>query len=143
MAGYLSDYVRSRNKTCDLIDGRVPPAERPAMCRAFNADPSRFGMMLTLAAGGVGLDLQSANYVVLYNRWWNPAVEDQAVDRVHRLGQSRQVVVVTLTTRGTLEEKIERKLAEKRRLSDYVIHPDEFIRKEVTRDELIDLVKLD
>jgi SNF2 domain-containing protein/helicase-like protein len=143
MAGYLSGYVRSRNKTCDLIDGRVPPADRPGLCKAFNADPARFGMMLTLSAGGVGLDLQSANYVLLYDRWWNPAVEDQAVDRVHRLGQSRQVVVITLTTRGTLEEKIEHKLTEKRSLSDYVIHADELMRKEVTRAELIDLVKLD
>ena len=142
MAEYLSD-VWSRNKTCDLIDGRVAPSERPAMCRAFNSDQARFGMMLTLAAGGVGLDLQSANYVILYDRWWNPAVEDQAVDRVHRLGQSRQVVVITLTTRGTLEEKIERKLTEKRSLSDHVIQADALLRKEVTRDELIDLVKLD
>ena len=143
MAGYLADYVRSRNKTCDFIDGRVAPSERPALCRAFNQDPARFGMMLTLAAGGVGLDLQSANYVILYDRWWNPAVEDQAIDRVHRLGQARQVVVVTLTTRGTLEEKIEQKLAEKRSLSDHVIHADELMRKEVTRADLIDLVRLD
>jgi SNF2 family DNA or RNA helicase len=143
MAGYLSNYVRSLNKTCDVIDGSVAPADRPGMCRAYNEDPTRFGMMLTLAAGGVGLDLQSANYVVLYDRWWNPAVEDQAIDRVHRLGQSRQVVVVTLTTRGTLEEKIEQRLAEKRNLSDHVIHADELMRKEITRAELIDLIKLD
>jgi non-specific serine/threonine protein kinase len=143
MAGYLSNYVRSLNKTCDVIDGSVAPAARPGMCRAYNEDPTRFGMMLTLAAGGVGLDLQSANYVVLYDRWWNPAVEDQAIDRVHRLGQSRQVVVVTLTTRGTLEEKIEQRLAEKRNLSDHVIHADELMRKEITRAELIDLIKLD
>jgi SNF2 family DNA or RNA helicase len=143
MAGYLSDYVRSRNKSCDLIDGRVPPSDRPALCRAYNENPTKFGMMLTLAAGGVGLDLQSANHVILYDRWWNPAVEDQAVDRVHRIGQSRQVVVITLTTRGTLEEKIERKLSEKRSLSNHVIQVDELMRKQVTRAELIDLVKLD
>ena len=100
-------------------------------------------MMLTLGSGGVGLDLQSANYVVMYDRWWNPAVEDQAIDRVHRLGQERQVVVVTITTRGTLEERIEAKLERKRNLSEQVIEADQLMRKQITRGELLELVRLD
>jgi non-specific serine/threonine protein kinase len=143
MAGFLADYIRSLRKSCAVIDGSVPPRDRPNLCKEFNADDSQFGMMLTLSSGGVGLDLQSANYVVMYDRWWNPAVEDQAIDRVHRLGQERQVVVITLTTRGTLEERIEVKLEGKRSLSGMVIQADEFMRKEVTRDELLELVKLD
>jgi SNF2 family DNA or RNA helicase len=143
MAGYLADYIRSLRKSCAVIDGSVPPRDRPGLCKAFNSDNSQFGMMLTLSSGGVGLDLQSANYVVMYDRWWNPAVEDQAIDRVHRLGQERQVVVITLTTRGTLEERIEAKLEGKRSLSGMVIQADELMRKEITRDELLELVKLD
>ncbi len=143
MTGYLHDYVKSQGKACSLIDGKVPPQLRPEMCKVFNSDPSQFGMMLTLMAGGVGLDLPGANHVVLYDRWWNPAVEDQAIDRVHRIGQEREVIVFTITAKGTLEEKIEQKLAQKRDIFDLVIRPDELLRKEITRDELMELVKLE
>jgi superfamily II DNA or RNA helicase len=143
MAGYLRDYVGSLGKACMFIDGSVPPGDRHGLCTQFNTTPDAFGMMMTLGAGGVGLDLQAANYVILYDRWWNPAVEDQAIDRVHRLGQERQVVVVTITTRGTLEEKIETKLEKKRTLSEQVIQADELMRKEISREDLLDLVRLE
>jgi len=143
MAGYLHDYITSQGKECSLIDGKVPPQMRPEMCKVFNSDPSQFGMMLTLMAGGVGLDLPGANHVVLYDRWWNPAVEDQAIDRVHRIGQEREVIVFTITAKGTLEEKIEHKLKQKRDIFDLVIRPDELLSKEITRDELIELVSLE
>ncbi len=80
---------------------------------------------------------------MLYDRWWNPAVEDQAIDRVHRIGQERNVIVFTITAKGTLEEKIEHKLARKRDIFDMVVKPDELLRKEITRDELMELVKLE
>jgi SNF2 family DNA or RNA helicase len=143
MAAYLRDYTRSRNKKCAFIDGDVAPSERPSLCRAFNEDPSHFAIMLTLGSGGVGLDLQTANYVFMYDRWWNPAVEDQAIDRVHRLGQDRNVVVVTITTRGTLEERIELKLDGKRNLAGQVIQADELMRKEISKNELLELVRLE
>jgi len=143
MTGYLQDYVKSQGKECSVIDGQVPAQNRHDMCKRFNEDPNQFGMMLSLMAGGVGLDLPGANHVVLYDRWWNPAVEDQAVDRVHRIGQEREVIVFTITAKGTLEEKIEQKLLQKRNIFDLVIRPDELLRKEITRDELIELVKLD
>jgi SNF2 family DNA or RNA helicase len=73
MAAYLRDYIVSRGKACDLL-GQVPPGEHPTLCRRFNESPSRFGMILTLGSGGLRLVLQSANYVVMYDRWWNPAV---------------------------------------------------------------------
>ena len=74
---------------------------------------------------------------------WNPAVHSQAVDRVHRIGQKRTVVVFYILTRGTLEDKIEAKLLKKKDLFDLTIRPDQYLRKEVTRDELMDLVKLE
>jgi SNF2 family DNA or RNA helicase len=97
----------------------------------------------TLFSGGVGLDLQSANYVALYDQWWNPAVHAQAIDRVHRIGQKRTVVVFYILARGTLEDKIEAKLLKKKDLFDLTIRPDEYLRKEVTRNELMELVKLE
>ncbi len=144
MAQSLRDFVRTeREQKCALLDGSVPPNDRHGLCQNFNVDPNDFGMMITLGAGGVGLDLQAANYVVLYDRWWNPAVEDQAIDRVHRLGEEREVVVVTITTRGTLEEKIEAKLDRKRNLAEQVVQADSLMRKEISREELLDLVKLE
>jgi len=143
MASFLQDFIRSKGRSCDRIDGSVPPGNRPALCKTFNTDPSRFGVVSTLFSGGVGLDLQSANYVTLYDQWWNPAVHSQAVDRVHRIGQRRTVVVFYFLTRGTLEEKIEAKLLKKKDLFDLTIRPDELLRKEVSREELMDLVRLD
>jgi SNF2 family DNA or RNA helicase len=143
MASYIQDFLISLKRQCDRIDGSVPPSSRPSICKQFNTDPSRFGMVLTLFSGGVGLDLQSANYVVLYDQWWNPAVHDQAVDRVHRIGQNRNVLIFNLITRGTLEEKIEAKLIKKKGLFDFSIEDDEMMKKEITREELLDLVQLD
>jgi SNF2 family DNA or RNA helicase len=100
-------------------------------------------MVLTLSSGGVGLDLQTANHVVLYDQWWNPAIHSQAIDRVHRIGQERSVLVFCIITRGTLEEKIEAKLAKKKDIFDLVIKPDELLKKEISKEELIDLVQLD
>lgn len=143
MASFLQDFIVSKGRSCDRIDGSVPPGTRPALCREFNSDPSRFGVVSTLFSGGVGLDLQSANYVALYDQWWNPAVHSQAIDRVHRIGQRRTVVVFYILTRGTLEEKIEAKLLKKKDLFDLTIRPDEFLRKEVSREELMELVRLE
>jgi non-specific serine/threonine protein kinase len=143
MATLLQDFIVSKGRSCDRIDGSVPPGDRPALCKQFNSEPSRFGVVSTLFSGGVGLDLQSANYVALYDQWWNPAVHSQAVDRVHRIGQKRTVVVFYILARGTLEDKIEAKLLKKKDLFDLTIRPDEYLRKEVTRDELMDLVKLE
>ena len=143
MASYIQDFITSQKRACDRIDGSVPPSTRPGLCKTFNTDPSRFGMVLTLFAGGVGLDLQGANHVILYDQWWNPAVHDQAVDRAHRIGQGRSVLVFYLITRGTLEEKIEAKLARKKDIFDFTIQADEMLQKEISRDELMDLVQLD
>jgi SNF2 family DNA or RNA helicase len=143
MATFLQDFIISKGRSCDRIDGSVPPGDRPQLCKQFNTEPSKFGVVSTLFSGGVGLDLQSANYVALYDQWWNPAVHSQAVDRVHRIGQKRSVVVFYILARGTLEDKIEAKLLKKKDLFDLTIRPDQYLRKEVTRDELMDLVKLE
>ena len=143
MTTFLQDFVIARKRKCDRIDGSVPPASRPALCSEYNKDPARFGMVLTLSSGGVGLDLQTANHVVLYDQWWNPAVHSQAIDRVHRIGQVRSVLVFHIITRGTLEEKIESKLSKKKDIFDLVIRPDEFLKKEISREELMELVELD
>jgi len=88
------------------LDGSTPPLERVEMSGRFN-DGERDVFLISLKAGGTGLNLTGADTVILYDLWWNPAVEQQAMDRAHRIGQRSVVQVVRLVARGTLEEKME------------------------------------
>ncbi|HET9059782.1 MAG TPA: DEAD/DEAH box helicase [Acidimicrobiales bacterium] len=98
--------------------------------------------LLSLKAGGVGLNLTRASHVIHYDRWWNPAVEDQATDRAHRIGQDRLVQVHRLVAEGTLEDRIAELLDKKRDLAEAVIGGGEAWIAELSDDELADLVKL-
>jgi SNF2 family DNA or RNA helicase len=95
----------------------------------------------SLKAGGTGIDLVAGSVVIHYDRWWNAAREDQATDRVHRIGQHRAVQVFKLVTEGTLEERIHSLIQEKRSLlADVVAADDPHLAKLYTRDELIALL---
>ena len=83
---------------------------------ASRATAGRRSFILSLKAGGTGLNLTAASHVIHFDRWWNPAVENQATDRAFRIGQRRNVLVHRFVTRGTIEEKIDRMIAEKRQL---------------------------
>jgi SNF2 family DNA or RNA helicase len=101
-------------------------------CRVFTA---------SLRAGGLGIDLTSASVVIHYDRWWNQAREDQATDRVHRLGQNKGVQVIKLITRGTVEEKIDELIARKARLATELIQTDDpALVKQFTVEELEELL---
>ena len=92
-------------------------------------------------AGGVGIDLVAASVVIHYDRWWNAAREDQATDRVHRIGQKRGVQVFKLVTQGTLEEKIDVMIRKKRDLMESVIKEDDpGLLKHFSREDLIELL---
>ena len=101
--------------------GRVPPRERPAVLERFAKDASRHVLLMSYGTGSVGLNLQCANYVFLFDRWWNPAVEDQAINRAHRIGQREPVFVTRFITAGTIEERIAEVLAKKRELFSELI----------------------
>lgn len=101
--------------------GRVRPQAREAVLSEFLNNPNVSALLLNYSVGGVGLNLQAANYVYLYDRWWNPAVEDQAVKRAHRLGQTQKVFVKRFYCKDTIEERIIYKLKEKRRLFQQII----------------------
>ncbi len=143
MTTFLQSVILSKGRSCERIDDSVHPEERPARCRWFNSQPSQFGVVCTLFSGDVGLDFHGANYVAVYDQWWNPAIGAHAVDRGHRIGQKRIVVAFHILARGTLEDKIEAKLLKKKNLFDLTIRPDQYMRKEVTREELLNLVSLD
>ncbi|HEX3128164.1 MAG TPA: DEAD/DEAH box helicase [Thermoanaerobaculia bacterium] len=110
----------------------------------FNQDPECRVFLGSLKAGGTGIDLVGGSVVIHYDRWWNAAREDQATDRVHRLGQKRAVHVLKLIAEGTLEEKISALIDRKRRLMDSVIQEDDpRLAKIFTRDELLEMLRGD
>lgn len=128
-----------------FLHGGVRKAERDAMVARFQ-DPTASGpplFVLSLKAGGTGLTLTAANHVLHVDRWWNPAVEDQATDRAFRIGQSRTVQVRKLVCAGTLEERIGALIASKRELSQRIVGTGEGWLTELSTDALRDLIRLE
>lgn len=106
------------------LDGQTPAAERLEMSTRFN-DGERDFFLISLKAGGTGLNLTGADTVIMYDSWWNPAVEEQAADRAYRIGQKHPVQVIKLVARGTIEEKMQVLQEKKRHLIEEVIDSDE------------------
>ena len=126
-----------------VLHGSVPVSKRKERIDIFQKDAWCPFMVLSLKAGGVGLNLTKANHVVHFDRWWNPAVENQATDRAFRIGQKKKVMVHKFVTKGTIEEKIDLMLREKQALSDQVIETSgETLLTEMSTDELLGLFTL-
>jgi SNF2 family DNA or RNA helicase len=126
-----------------FLHGGLSAARRQRMVDAFQSDPaSPPVLVISLKAGGTGLNLTAATEVIHYDRWWNPAVEDQATDRAYRIGQTRPVTAHKLVTAGTLEERIAVMLEDKRALADAVLGTGETWLTELGDDDLRDMVAL-
>ena len=123
-----------------FLNGSVMKAERDRMVESFQNKDFPF-LILSLKAGGTGLNLTAANHVIHFDRWWNPAVENQATDRAYRIGQERFVHVHKLITTGTIEEKIDDMLEKKQSLNDEIIQSENWI-TELSSDELEELFTL-
>jgi len=141
----LHDYL-SRCFGCDglILHGGTPVKERANLVNAFQeADGPPF-FVLSLKAAGVGLNLTAANHVIHFDRWWNPAVENQASDRAFRIGQKRNVLVHKFICKGTLEEKIDELMMSKQNLADELLASGaEKLLANMSNDELMNFVKLD
>jgi SNF2 family DNA or RNA helicase len=123
--------------------GKIPSNRRDAVIQRFREDRDRHVLLMSYGAGGVGLNLQFVNYVFLFDRWWNPAVEDQAINRAHRIGVDGPVTVTRFLMVDTIEERIDRVLQEKRELFDIIFSGAENRRKlGLTQQELFGLFKL-
>ena len=123
--------------------GKIPPKHRDAVIERFRSDPSRHVLLMSYGAGGVGLNLQFAGYVFLFDRWWNPAVEDQAINRAHRIGADGPITVTRFLTLDTIEERIDFILQEKRELFDTIFSDTTGGRKpRLSQDELFGLFEL-
>ncbi|MFE2756809.1 DEAD/DEAH box helicase [Actinosynnema sp. NPDC059335] len=141
MARLLERHLGGRGVPTQLLHGGTPVAAREEMVRRFQ-DGRCPVFLLSLKAAGTGLNLTRADHVVHYDRWWNPAVEDQATDRAHRIGQTRPVQVHRLIAEGTIEDRIAALLRAKRDLADAVLARGDAAFTELTDDELGNLVEL-
>ncbi len=121
------------------LDGQTPSEERVEICNKFNRG-ERSLFLISLKAGGTGLNLTGADTVILYDLWWNPAVEEQAADRAHRIGQTNVVQVIKLVAKGTIEEKINELQEKKRHLIEEVIDPEKDKSPTFTEEDLHEIL---
>ncbi|GEJ99784.1 DEAD/DEAH box helicase [Streptomyces sp. 1-11] len=141
MARLITAHLSARAVPVDLLHGGTPVPERERMVDRFQSGRTPV-LVLSLKAAGTGLNLTRAGHVVHFDRWWNPAVEEQATDRAYRIGQTQPVQVHRLVTEGTVEDRIAEMLASKRALADAVLGSGESALTELTDRELSDLVSL-
>lgn len=127
-----------------ILHGQTPVKERAKLVDAFQTEQGPPFFILSIRAGGTGLTLTHASHVIHFDRWWNPAVENQATDRAYRIGQKKNVLVHKFICRGTIEEKIDFMINQKKALaSDLLQGSGEALLTEMTNDELMKVVSLD
>jgi len=143
--GTLMEGFLRKSLACPVfyLHGAIPTGQRERMIDRFQdekTEPAVF--ILSLRAGGVGINLTKANHVFHFDRWWNPAVEDQATDRVFRIGQRRNVFVHKFVTFGTLEERIDRLIEEKKQMTTLIVGTDESWLSTLDNDTFKQLIAL-
>ncbi|MDN5362583.1 MAG: hypothetical protein PWP70_1630, partial [Moorella sp. (in: firmicutes)] len=144
MGQMLQEYLQGIfNREVLFLHGGVPRSRREELIRRFQEDgENQPFFILSLKAGGVGLNLTRANNVFHFDRWWNPAVEDQATDRAFRIGQQRNVQVYKFICAGTLEERIDALIEAKRGLAQQIVGTGEGWLTEMSTGELRELLAL-
>lgn len=135
MLAIIKTELESSGITYHYLDGSTPSEERMRLVNSFNAGEDKV-FLLSLKAGGTGLNLTGADVVIHFDPWWNPAVEDQASDRAYRIGQKNSVSVYKLITKNTIEEKIFELQLRKKELIDSVIKPGENFLTKMSQDEI-------
>lgn len=141
LAGYLQTIFKHEGF---ILHGGTPIKKRSSLVADFNNKEGASFFVISLKAGGTGLNLTSASHVIHFDRWWNPAVENQATDRAYRIGQKKNVMVSKFVCQGTIEEKIDALIASKKALSSDVLSKDsEISLSQLTNEQLIAMIKLD
>ena len=137
MLHLLTDECKKRGLEFYHFDGQTPPAKRTAMVNAFQKEDNKVNLFLiSLKAGNTGLTLTSADYVFLFDPWWNTAVEAQAIDRTHRIGQTKNVFAYKMICKDTIEEKIIKLQQKKKKLSEDLVSADEGFAKSLTEEDV-------
>jgi non-specific serine/threonine protein kinase len=143
----LADFLATVFGNSGLtLHGKTPVKRRKQLVKSFQEDESIPFFVISLKAGGTGLNLTAASHVIHFDRWWNPAVENQATDRAFRIGQKRNVLVHKFVCRGTLEERIDEMLRSKQEMTDEILgqkNEGELLLTELSDKELLEFVTLD
>jgi len=139
MIDILEDFMWFRNHKYVRLDGSSKLSERRDMVEDFQTKPEIFVFLLSTRAGGLGINLTAADTVIFYDSDWNPTMDEQAMDRAHRLGQTRQVTVYRLITKSTIEERILKRAKQKHAIQSLVIAGGKFQQEaqEVTSQEVV------
>ena len=140
MLSHIAARLKKKKIKYFYLDGATPALTRIKLVRQYNEGSVPI-FLISLKAGGTGLNLTGADMVVHVDPWWNPAVEDQATDRAYRLGQQRNVQVFKLIMKGTVEEKIYELQEKKKSLIDQMIKPGENFLAKLTDEEIQELFK--
>ncbi|MDB4868238.1 MAG: helicase, partial [Cohnella sp.] len=141
MLGLIGRELGGQGVPYFYLDGNTPNAERVELCGRFN-EGERDLFLLSLKAGGTGLNLTGADTVILYDLWWNPAVEQQAADRAHRIGQKNVVQVIRLMSEGTVEDKMYELQQKKKNLIDEVVKPGQESLSALTEQEIREILMI-
>ncbi|WP_018658826.1 DEAD/DEAH box helicase [Allofustis seminis] len=140
MLAIIRDVLDRLGRDYHYLDGQTDKKERLILTERFNSGEKDL-FLISLKAGGVGLNLTGGDTVILYDSWWNPAIEDQATDRVHRFGQKKPVQVLRLITKGTIEEGIYKLQEQKRELVDSVMQSEQLASiKKLSKEDIIKLL---
>lgn len=142
MLDILQEYLIAEKVEYFYLSGSTKASDRMQMVQLFNNGVGEI-FLISLKAGGTGLNLTGADMVIHFDPWWNPAVEEQATDRAHRIGQKNVVQVIKLVTQGTIEEKVLALQDKKKELIESVIQPGETLLSKFTEKELVELFDLD
>ena len=140
MLNLLEQRLHAEGVTTLYLDGATPTSERQELTERFNNGEGQV-FLISLKAGGTGLNLPGADMVIHYDPWWNPTSQEQATSRAHRLGQTRPVTVLSLVTHGTIEEQVVRLGERKKNLFDRLITPGEALPDALTQDEIMGLFR--
>ncbi|MFN8827124.1 MAG: SNF2-related protein [Planctomycetota bacterium] len=130
----IEPHLQARGLVYERLDGSTQ--NRPARVKRFTSDPDCKVFLISLKAGGTGLNLVAASYVFLLDPWWNPAAELQAIDRAHRMGQQRTVHAYRIVTKGTIEERVLELQAQKKQLTEAVLGDDRSLLQDLSKDDL-------
>ena len=141
MLDIIKGWLKRTGIEYEYLTGKTK--DRQAAVENFNNNPKVKVFLISLKAGGTGLNLTGADYVIHYDPWWNPAVEDQATDRAYRIGQTKKVFVYRIITKNTVEEKIQKLKTRKRDLVDSVISVDRNITKSLTMEDIKEIFSAD
>lgn len=142
MLGIIRRQLIRQGSPYFYLDGQTPPADRVELCNRFNNGEGDL-FLISLKAGGTGLNLTGADTVILYDLWWNPAVEQQAADRAHRMGQQNKVHVIRLVAKGTIEEKINELQQKKKSLIDEVIHSGQDVLTGMSEEDIREILMIE